>query len=135
MDTKHLRAEFAAAKALLEKPKRILVSGHLSPDGDSLGSMIALARMLRAAGHDAFATADVRALGKPGFLEGVADLIPVRKLRRRKFDLFVYVDAASPSRLPPEVRPFAEKLPSIVIDHHATSQAADSAAIIDPANY
>ena len=133
MDTKHLRAEFAAAKALLEKPKRILVSGHLSPDGDSLGSMIALARMLRAAGHDAFATADVRALGKPGFLEGVADLIPVRKLRRRKFDLFVYVDAASPSRLPPEVRPFAEKLPSIVIDHHATSQAADSAAIIDPA--
>ena len=47
MDTKHLRTEFAAAKALLEKPKRILVSGHLSPDGDSLGSMIALSRMLR----------------------------------------------------------------------------------------
>ena len=63
------------------------------------------------------------------FLDGVKDIIPVRKLRHRKFDLFVYVDAASPSRLPPEVRPFAEKLPTIVIDHHATSQAAGAAAM------
>ena len=94
--------------------------------------MIAMARMLTAAGKQAFATADVKALGKPGFLEGAADIIPLRKLKRRKFDLFVYVDCAAPDRLPPEVRPFAEKLPFITIDHHATSVAANDAAIIDP---
>ena len=83
------RENYAAAMKLIAASKRILVSGHLSPDGDSLGSMIALARLLRRAGHEAFATADVNALGKPGFLEGVADLIPVRKLKRqKKFDLF-----------------------------------------------
>lgn len=126
------RANYTAAKELLFKSRRILISGHLSPDGDSLGSMIAMARMLRAAGHEAFATADVHALGKPGFLDGVSDIIPLRRLKRRKFDLFVYVDCASLNRLPPEVRPFAEKLPSLTIDHHATSVPTGEASIIDP---
>ena len=132
MEKQDIRTRYKAAKALLDKPKRILISGHLSPDGDSLGSMIALARMLRAAGHDAVATADPHALGKPGFLEGVADLVPPRKLKRRRFDLFIYVDAAAPSRLPLVVRPFAEKLPTLTIDHHATSQEAGNVSIIDP---
>ena len=126
------REEFAAAKELLAKSKRILVSGHLSPDGDSLGSMIALARLLRAAGHDAVAAADPKALGKPGFLEGVADLVPLRRLKNLKFDLFLSVDCATIERLPPETRPFAEKLPLLVIDHHRTNTAFGTVSIIDP---
>ena len=121
-----------AAKRTFAKAERILISGHLSPDGDSLGSMIALARMLTAAGKQAGATADRKSLGKPGFLEGVTDLIPLHNLKRRKFDLFVYVDAAKPDRLPPEVRPFAEKLPTVIFDHHATSEESGEASIIDP---
>ena len=119
---------------LIAASKRILVSGHLSPDGDSLGSMIALARLLRRAGHEAFATADVNALGKPGFLEGVADLIPVRKLKRqKKFDLFIAVDCASFARMPPEVRPVAEKLPKLCIDHHVTNDGSFAdVSIVDP---
>ncbi|MBQ6339188.1 MAG: bifunctional oligoribonuclease/PAP phosphatase NrnA [Kiritimatiellae bacterium] len=127
------REDFEAAKELLAKSKRILVSGHLSPDGDSLGSMIALARLLRAAGHDAVAAADPKALGKPGFLEGVADLVPLRRLKNRKFDLFLSVDCATFERLPPETRPFAEKLPLLVIDHHVTNTAFGTVSIIDPA--
>ena len=114
--------DYAAAKALLEGKRRVLISGHLSPDGDSLGSMIALARLLKNAGCDAYATADLNALGKPGFLEGVEDLIPVRKLKRqKKFDLFIAVDCGAFERMPPEVRPIAEKLPKICIDHHVTN--------------
>ena len=147
MTQQETREEFEAAKALLEKPKRILISGHLSPDGDSLGSMIALARFLKAAGHDAVATADPKALGKPGFLEGVSDLVPLRRLKHRKFDLFhlvplrrlknrkfdlfVSVDCATFERLPPEARPFAEKLPLLVIDHHMTNSAFGTVSIID----
>ena len=113
---------YAAAKKLLEGKRRVLISGHLSPDGDSLGSMIALARLLRGAGYDAYATADPNALGKPGFLEGVEELIPVRKLKRqKKFDLFIAVDCGAFARMPPEVRPVAEKLPKLCIDHHVTN--------------
>ena len=123
MPDKHV--SYAAAKKLLAGKKRILISGHLSPDGDSLGSMIALARLLRNAGYEAVATADLNALGKPGFLEGVEDLVPVRKLKRqRKFDLFIAVDCASFVRMPPEVRPVAEKLPKICVDHHVTNDGS-----------
>ena len=126
------RESFRAAKALVEKSKRVLISGHLSPDGDSLGSMIALARLLNAAGHAAAATADVNALGKLGFLEGVGDIIPVRKLKRQKFDLFIAVDCGAFDRMPPEVRPVAEKLPVICIDHHVTNTAFGAVSIVDP---
>ncbi|MBO7683710.1 MAG: bifunctional oligoribonuclease/PAP phosphatase NrnA [Kiritimatiellae bacterium] len=129
------RENYAAAQRLIAASKRILVSGHLSPDGDSLGSMIAMARLLRGAGREAVATADVNALGKPGFLEGVADIVPVRRLRRQQpFDLFVAVDCASFERMPPEVRPVAERLPKICIDHHVTNDGAFAdVSIVDPA--
>lgn len=127
------RDDYAAVRKRIEGAKRILVSGHLSPDGDSLGSMIALARLLKNAGYQAFATADANALGKPGFLAGVEDLIPVRKLKRQKFDLLVSVDCGGFDRLPPEVRPFAEKLPVVCIDHHATNDGSFGVAtIVDP---
>ena len=81
------------------------------------------------------ATADLNALGKPGFLEGVSEIVPVRKLKRqRPFDLFVAVDCASFERMPPEVRPVAEKLPKICIDHHVTNDGAFAdVSIVDPA--
>ena len=128
------RENYAAAKKLVAGAKRILVSGHLSPDGDSLGSMIAMARLLRNAGYEAYATADLNALGKPGFLEGVEDLIPVRKLKRqRKFDLFIAVDCASFERMPPEVRPVAERLPKVCIDHHVTNDGSFAdVSIVEP---
>jgi phosphoesterase RecJ-like protein len=123
---------FAKAKELISKSKRILVSGHLSPDGDSLGSMIALSRLLNNAGLQAAATADINALGKLDFLRGVDELIPVRKLKRQKFDLFIAVDCGAFDRLPPEVRPVAEKLPVICIDHHVTNTAFGAVSVVDP---
>ena len=124
---------YKAIGSLLKGAKRVLISGHLSPDGDSLGCMIAMARMLNNAGIQAVATADVNALGKPGFLRGVRDLLPLRKLKRQRFDLFVAVDCAAPDRLPPEVRPFAEKLPVVCFDHHVTSTGEFAkASVIDP---
>ena len=130
-----LRESFAAGRRLVDGSRRILVSGHLSPDGDSLGSMIALSRLLRGAGHEAVATADLNALGRLDFLDGVAELVPVRKLKHeRRFDLFIAVDNSGFDRMPPEVRPVAERLPKICIDHHVTSNIdfAD-VAIVDPA--
>ena len=124
---------FRAVRALVTGAKRVLISGHLSPDGDSLGSMIAMARLLNNAGIQAFATADVNALGKPGFLRGVEALIPVRKLKRQRFDLFIAVDCGAFDRLPPEVRPVAEKLPVVCFDHHVTSTGEFAkASVIDP---
>lgn len=122
----------AAIAQLIAASKRILISGHLSPDGDALGSMVALARLLTLSGHPAWATADLNALGKLRFLQGTEDIIPVRRLRRqKKFDLFIALDCSSFDRMPPEVRPVAAGLPAICIDHHATSAPFGDAALVD----
>lgn len=128
------RADYVGAAKLVRGAERILISGHMSPDGDSLGSMIALARLLTNSGKAAFATADRKALGAPGFLAGVDDLIPLRRLANKRFDLLVCVDCGAPDRLPSEVRTFAEKLPVLVIDHHVTSAGGTfgQARIVDP---
>lgn len=125
------REDLRRVRALVERSKRILVSGHLSPDGDSLGCMIALARLFNAAGYPTVATADLNALGKPGFLDGVSDILPLRRLKRQKFDLLVAVDCGAVERLPPEVRPFAEKIPVVCIDHHVTNTDFGAASIVD----
>ncbi len=44
--------DYAAAVAFLAAPQRIWMVLHVSPDGDSLGSNLGLARVLRQAGHD-----------------------------------------------------------------------------------
>ena len=134
MDAK--RENYSAVARLIKSASRVLISGHLSPDGDSLGSMLALAKLLNNAGIEAYATADLNALGKPGFLEGCEKIIPVRKLKRRrqkKFDLLIAVDNSGFDRMPPEVKAVAEKLPRICIDHHVTNNADFAeVSIVDP---
>ena len=125
------KENFRLARERIEKSRRILVSGHLSPDGDSLGCMIALAHLLSNAGYQAVATADLNALGKPGFLDGVELILPLKKLKRQKFDLFIAVDCGSLERLPPEARPLAERLPLVCIDHHVTNTAFGDVSIVD----
>ena len=75
------RENYIKASELIKSAKRILISGHLSPDGDSLGSMIAMSRMLTQIGKEAYASADINAFGKLSFLKGTGDIIPVRKLK------------------------------------------------------
>ena len=120
------REGFAAAKKMIAAAGRVLVSGHLSPDGDSLGSMIALARLIRASGVEADAAADVNAIGKLSFLEGVGDIVPIRRLKhqKRKYDLLIAVDNGGFDRMPPEIRAVAERLPKICFDHHVTNDGS-----------
>lgn len=124
--------DFDAAAALVAGAKRILVSGHLSPDGDSLGCMIAVQRALSSPDRTVVAAADPHAFGSPGFLEGAKDILPLRRLRGKRFDLLLCVDCASGDRLPPEVRPFAARLPVLAIDHHLTNTNFGKVGLVDP---
>lgn len=103
--------------------KRILISGHVRPDGDSLGSMIALAHALSALGKKAAGVVESRkTLGGPGFLRGVDDLLEPADLAGRRFDLLLAVDCATFDRLPECVRGAAAGIPLwINIDHHCTN--------------
>jgi len=107
--------------AIIRKAKSILISGHVRPDGDSLGSMIALAHLLNREGIQACATADQHGLGGPGFLRGIKSLVSAKKALKMKVDLLITVDAGSLDRVPQEVQTIATRCPVLCIDHHITN--------------
>ncbi|MDX9868638.1 MAG: DHH family phosphoesterase, partial [Kiritimatiellia bacterium] len=101
--------------------KRVLITGHVRPDGDSLGGMIALAHLLNGAGIRAVAAAARTGLGGPGFLTGVEKLLAPEEAAGRSFDLMVSLDCGAFDRLPEALQPLASRLPLINIDHHLTN--------------
>lgn len=119
--------------AALAAASTIAVAGHVGPDGDALGSMVALARAARAAGKDAVAT-----FGEPfvvphqlRFLDqGV--LAPVGGVRD-DLDLLVVVDCGDRGRLG-TAGVLADRAETVaVIDHHVTNGGFGDVAWVDGA--
>lgn len=110
-----------AVVAALSGPGAFLVSGHVRPDGDSIGSALALVRFLNQSGRRAFFTAVRAQLGRPGFLEGCARLVRPEDAVKKRYAAWISVDCGSVERLPPPLLQHAAGAHIINIDHHATN--------------
>ena len=107
------------AAALIRAARRVLIAGHVRPDGDVIGSMAALALGLRQASIPADAWANTPVPPRYAFLEP-AILVPPSQCPH-SFDLCVLLDTPSFSRIdldPSLVRGCASVL---AIDHHPDS--------------
>lgn len=123
MSEQKANVTFGEILSAIKRAKHVLISGHVRPDGDALGSMIALSHILRGAGVDAAAVVESRnGLGGPGFLRGVEELLTPSEIKGREFDLFISLDCGSFERLPGELQPVAAAIAhSVNIDHHFTN--------------
>ncbi|MFO7936754.1 MAG: bifunctional oligoribonuclease/PAP phosphatase NrnA [Kiritimatiellia bacterium] len=99
----------------------VLITGHVRPDGDSVGCMIAMAQFLNNAGVKAVATSLKKGLGGPEFLTGIKKMITPKSAARKKFDLLLTVDCGSLERIPEELHKFLDPCTVINIDHHQTN--------------
>ncbi|AVI49764.1 DHH family phosphoesterase [Pukyongia salina] len=125
----------ASAKALLATPKNIVVVGHKNPDGDAVGSCLALANTLNAMGHEAQV---IMPNDFPDFLKWLPDceqvLIfdkEVEKSTRfiNDAELIFTLDFNALDRTGDMVQPLSEATADfILIDHH--QQPDDYAAVI-----
>ena len=101
---------------------RVVLAGHVGPDGDALGSLLALHLALRAAGAVTVPTIGEEPLSVPAPLDqlpGAADLVPVDALPRAgEVELLVSVDAASAERLGTVAGYLEASVATIVLDHH-----------------
>ncbi len=110
----------AAVVAALEAAKSLVVTAHVSPDGDASGSSLALALLLRARGKEVRLAIPMDDLGAPGVLAPFADFRSDAPLPEP--DLFVCLDCATVPRLAlPELRGKAGLWRTLNIDHHATN--------------
>jgi phosphoesterase RecJ-like protein len=119
-------AEAADARAT------VVLSGHVQPDADALGSTLALAEGLRRRGARVLTTfPDPFTLPDSlGWLPGAEGLVPSAAVPSSP-DVFVSLDAASPARLG-ELAPLLDDAGvSVVVDHHASNPGFGDVRLVD----
>jgi bifunctional oligoribonuclease and PAP phosphatase NrnA len=104
---------------VLRPARRICVVGHVRPDGDCVGSQLALTLALQGAGKDVVCWNEDPVPRKYAFLDPRKLLATPR--RGQKFDCVVSVDAASFERLGKVGDCVADRGLLINIDHHVSN--------------
>lgn len=121
---------FAEIAAALRAQQRIAVLSHVRPDGDALGSQLALGLSLRELGKDVTIWNEDGLLEKYGFMPG-GELLARPPQTPASFDLGVALDTAVQNRL--GLAGEAVRAPSwINIDHHPTNPRYGNLNYIDP---
>lgn len=119
--------------ALVEKQSRFLLTTHVRPDGDGLGSMIALAEVLRGRGkHVDMVVASVLP-GRYDFLvQGDVKRFDLPGEDYRSADAVVVLDTGTWNQLG-DFGDFMKKLsvPKAVIDHHITQDGLEATPFVD----
>ncbi len=122
-----MKAEVAAARALVRQAASVTVVSHVRPDGDAVGSLLGLVLALRNSGRQVeFVLAD----GLPGRFEFLPGAERVISAPSRPADLLVAVDCSSQDRL--GLAEGAAGPVGLNIDHHLTNTRYASVNIIHP---
>ena len=118
--------------AALQGAKRVLCTMHRHPDGDALGSALALANALREAGREVVVYNPDELPYNFRFLPGAHGV--VRTLGAHEvFDATIATDSGKASRLGPEVPPAERRGVFINLDHHVTTEPFGDLNYVDPA--
>lgn len=112
-------------RSFINEAETILLIGHLSPDGDAMGSTLAMREVLLAAGKNAYIVTPDAPLQYLMFIPGSKEIICGKKYKEftaelfGKADLILCMDFNTPSRidhLEPLLR--SSKAKKVLIDHH-----------------
>lgn len=115
-----LPAEAMPVVEVFRQHSRWVVASHMYPDGDTLGSAIALKQLLRALGHEVWHFCPDRPAQSYGFLRGVEEV----ETRLPEGDRWAIAtcDAAELSRFGPSWAPrIKEASTLVVVDHHISN--------------
>lgn len=104
--------------AVMDAAKTIAISGHVNPDGDAIGSALALRDMLKALGKEV-----INLLGQDHEAPELYDFLPEYEFTLASEyaevpDLFIVVDASTAKRLGTSERLLDVAKKTLVIDHH-----------------
>ena len=105
----------------LKAAKNVLVATHIHPDGDALGSQIALGNILRSLGKDVFLYGEEQVCPLYRFLPGSALIEPLLPALHG-FDCAVALDCGDCNRLGAAMDSLLTVHPFVVIDHHLGHQ-------------
>ena len=118
----------------LRKARRVLAVSHENPDADTVGATLGVVRLVEALGGHADAVCTDPVPPLYDFIDGV-DRFRTDPDEATDYDLLVISDCGSLERIGEVAARHAdlfERLPRVIIDHHASNDAAGEADWIDP---
>lgn len=132
--TPQTNTDLAHIAAFLRERDNIVICGHVSPDGDCLGSQLALAAALRSLGKTATCVLvkDEPVDGSLAFLPGIADCVPAAQFTG-VVDTFVAVDVPTRDRMGSAASALLDTCTgSVTLDHHAMDTTMTDLVYVDP---
>lgn len=125
------QATLAQIGSALREHHRFAVLGHVRPDGDALGSQLALALSLQLLGKDVTVWNEDGLLEKYNFLPGGARLTQPSR-QPLDFDVAIALDTATQNRLGTAGESVRHAKIWINIDHHPSNPGYGDLVYIDP---
>ncbi len=126
-----MKASFHEIAGAIKQANRIAILSHIRPDGDAIGSQLALALSLQQSGKEISAWNEDGLPESFRFLER-SDLICRPPSNPEKFDLAIALDTASQQRLGTALQAIRHADRWINIDHHASNPGYGDFVYIDP---
>ncbi|MFA6308536.1 MAG: bifunctional oligoribonuclease/PAP phosphatase NrnA [Clostridia bacterium] len=105
----------------IKKAKRIAILPHVSADGDSIGSSIALSLAINKSGKESKIFTEEEIAQNYSFLEGAKDIEVYIKKPAQNYDLVITIDCGDIERLGSRCEIFKNTNNTVNIDHHPTN--------------
>ncbi|MGN0778587.1 MAG: bifunctional oligoribonuclease/PAP phosphatase NrnA [Aristaeellaceae bacterium] len=119
MTTLSRRTEELAA--LIRASQRIALCGHVNPDGDTIGSMLALAWGLTRLGKEAETFCQDKVPDNLMMLPGAEAVCRPESAAGERYDLFIAVDVSEEKRLGSGTALMGQAAHTAQVDHHGTN--------------
>lgn len=119
--------------ALIKNARNIVICGHAMPDGDSVGSTVAMGLLIKMMGKNVTVISSDQVPRSYEFLPGVKDVKGVGDFSEA-CDLAIVLDCTDLNRGGDELAALLKKVPTIVnIDHHVSNHQFGHYNFVDPA--
>ena len=117
----------------IQKCDTIAVTSHFRPDGDAIGSTLALGLALQALGKKVYMWNEDGVPARYAFLEGAEQIVPVPESIPADLEMLICVDTGDWKRLGDRTQKLFAEFPLIVnIDHHGTNSRYGHVQVIEP---
>ena len=118
-----------AVEQLVTPARRVLLIAHISPDGDAVGSLLAMGSLLRNQGKEVVLACEDPAPDSVAWLPGVSEIAPQAE---GSFDLVIALDCGDRSRMGSVYEDRFSTVPLLNLDHHITNTQFGTLNWVDP---
>ncbi len=123
--------ELNKLEKVIEASRTFFLAGHVNPDGDTIGCMLALGSVLKRLGKKVYLYSRDPVPDNLGFLRHVKS-IKIARPPKGSFDAAILMECSTPERGGGDIKDVLKRVGTVVnIDHHKTSVAYGGVNVLD----